>query len=227
MNVVAKPMPAVEINVPGILSWPGHADAWTDRAVTLAHTQFGIHGEKLEYLSGVITRKVHQQRRAELLAAKIRQYHRKGWRVYLRGHSNGCDVILRSLALIHGHVEAVQLIAAAADADCESNGINYHLGEGTVGRFVLCCSPNDRALWLARISYHLLNAFSAAYGSLGFEGPKHLANVTAHRVRTIWASSFDHGDWVSAAHLAHTMSYLHTEDSEISQHRLFPTEPCL
>ena len=205
---------AVEINVPGILSWPGHADAWTDRAVTLAHTYFNLHGEKLEYLSGLLTRRIHQQRRAEILAAKIHQYQRKGWNIFLRGHSNGCDVILRALSLVHGHVEGVQLIAAAAESDCDRNGLNHSLSNGTVGRFVLCCSPNDRALWLARITHHLLNTFSAGYGSLGFTGPKNLHHPTAHRVRTIWAQGFDHGDWVSPDHLAHTMSYLHCEDSK-------------
>lgn len=202
----------VEINVPGILSWPGKADSWTDRAVTIAHTKLGIYGEKLEYLSGVLTRPIHQNARAEMLAKLIDRYARRGWRIYLRGHSNGCDVILRAIGFHRHHIEAVQLIAAAAEADCWENNINGYLITGTVGRIVLCCSPNDRALWLARITHNLLSKFSAAYGSLGFTGPKNIAPATRHRVRTIWAEGFDHGDWVSPENLLATMSYLHTED---------------
>jgi hypothetical protein len=203
---------AVEINVPGILSWPGKADSWTDRAVTLAHTRLGFYGEKLEYLSGVLTRAVHQDRRAQNLAERIEAYNRRGWTVFLRGHSNGCDVILRALQRIDGHVEGVQLIAAAAEADCDVNRINDFLSRGRVSRFVLCCSPNDKALWLARITHGLLEKFTAGYGSLGFTGPKNLARATRYRVRTIWAEAFDHGDWVSEEHLLSTMQYLHAED---------------
>lgn len=206
---------AVEINVPGILSWPGKADAWTDRAVTLAHTHLGLYGEKLEYLSGVLTRSIHQQRRAENLAVRMEDYTRRGWRVFLRGHSNGCDVILRALPLIDHHIEAVQLIAAAAEDDCWENGINGLLRNGRVGRFVICCSPTDRALWLARITHNLLSKFSNSFGSLGFTGPKNIAAAARHRIRTIWAEGFDHGDWVSPENLLATMSYLHVEDRNI------------
>jgi hypothetical protein len=202
----------VEINVPGILSWPGKADSWTDRAVTIAHTKLGIYGEKLEYLSGVLTRSIHQQSRAENLAIRIEEYTRRGFQVFLRGHSNGCDVILRALPMIDHHVEAVQLIAAAAEADCWENGVNLFLRQGKVGRFIFCCSPNDRALWLARITHNLLSKFSAGYGSLGFTGPRNIAQSTRYRIRTIWAEGFDHGDWVSPEHLLATMSYLHAED---------------
>lgn len=200
---------AVEININGILAFPGRSDGWTDRAVTLAHTHLLIRSEKFEHFSGVLTRHVWQEKRAAALAALVNRYIGRGWHVFLRGHSNGCDVICRSLAHIDGAVEGIQLIAGACEADFGTNGLNAALRDGRLHRVQLCCSPDDRALWLARLSHPFLSIFSNGYGSLGFSGPMNVADEIEHRVSTHWEPGYDHGTWLEGDNLLHTMSLLY------------------
>lgn len=205
-----KPRRICEINVNGILAAPGAAEGWTDRAVTLAHTKLGMHGEKWEHWSGIFTRHFFQERRARGVAALADRYLAAGWEVYLRGHSNGCDVICRSLAYVrHGAISGVQLIAAAAEADFRRNGLNDALLSGRLSRVVLCCSADDRALWAARITYPVLNLVGNGYGSLGFTGPLAVDDSIEHRVRTHWRPGYDHGTWVARDNLFGTMLLLH------------------
>lgn len=199
----------VEININGILARPGRADGWTDRAVTLGHLYLGTRQEKFEHFSGVLTRHLWQEKRAKGLAELADRYLRRGFAVYLRGHSNGCDVICRCLRFLeHGPIAGVQLIAAACEADFEANGLNLALLDGRLRKAVLCCSPDDRALWLARASHPLLNVFSNGYGSLGFSGPMNVNDAIEHRVTTHWQPGFDHGDWLTPARLLWTMRLL-------------------
>jgi predicted alpha/beta hydrolase family esterase len=170
----------------------------------------GLIGEKFEYASGVFTRHFFQLDRARKLAALANSYLARGWKVYLRGHSNGCAVILMALDYItEGYLAGIQLIAAACEADCEAVGVNHAIRTGIVDKVVLCCSASDRALWAARISHPILNVIGNAYGSLGFTGPVNVADEIEHRVRTHWRTSYGHGDWVSAANLQGTMELLH------------------
>jgi hypothetical protein len=208
MNLPARQW-AVEINVNGILAFPGRSDGWTDRAVTLGHLYLGMREEKFEHFSGVLTRHVWQEKRALALADLVNRYLDRGWPIFLRGHSNGCDVICRALAYLDGAVQGLQLIAAACEADFSANGLNRALLRGVVHRVQLCCSPDDRALWLARISHPFLNLFSNGYGSLGFTGPMNVADEIEHRVSTHWRPGFDHGTWLSSENLLSTMHLLH------------------
>jgi hypothetical protein len=200
----------VEINVNGVLANPGTADGWCDRAVTLAHTKFGIHGEKWEHWSGLLTRHIWQEKRAIGVAALADKYLASGWQVFLRGHSNGCDVICRALPYLrHGAIAGAQLVAAACEADFSKNGLNDALVSGRLSRVVLCCSADDRALWAARITHPLLNLAANGYGSLGFTGPLAVADAIEHRVRTHWRPGFDHGTWLNPENLFGTMTLLH------------------
>lgn len=200
----------VEININGILAAPGRSDGWTDRAVTLGHTHLGVREEKFEHFSGVLTRHIWQEKRAIGLAELANKYLAKGWRVFLRGHSNGCDVICRAIKHIeHGSIAGIQLIAAACQADFGKNGLNDALLHGRVQKAVLCCSSDDRALWLARASHPVLRLFANGYGSLGFSGPLNVLDAIEHRVCTVWRPGFDHGDWLIGPELLRTMRLLH------------------
>lgn len=205
-----RPGAKIEININGILANPGRADGWTDRAVTLAHMKFAVRSEKFEHWSGILTRHIFQERRAVGLADLADRYLASGFRVYLRGHSNGCDVICRALKYLrHGSVEAIQLIAAAAEPDFGVNGLNDALLHGRVSRVVLCCSPDDRALWAARLTHPFLNLVANGYGCLGFCGPMNVDDHIEHRVSTHWRPGFDHGTYLTAEHLLSTMTLLY------------------
>ena len=197
----------VEINVNGILTNPGRSTGWCDYAVTLAHRHHGVRAEKFEHFSGLLTRHIWQDRRARALAALANDYLSFGWVVRMRGHSNGADVICRSLRYLApgGRIESVQLIAAACPASFERNGLNDALMDGRLARVVLCCSPDDRALWAARITYPLLNLIGNGYGCLGFSGPLNVDDSIEHRVRTVWRPGFDHCDWLTPDNLLATM----------------------
>ena len=201
---------SVEINVNGILAFPGRSDGWTDRAVTLSHLHLGVRGEKFEHFSGCLTRFIWQEKRAIALASLANNYLARGWQVFYRAHSNGCDVAIRSLRHIeHGHIAGMQLIAAAAEADFHRNGLNSALLHNRVSRVHLCCSPDDKALWAARISHPFLNVVGNGYGSLGFTGPLNVADEIEHRVSTHWEPGFDHGSWLIGPQLLRTMKLLH------------------
>lgn len=200
---------SVEININGILAAPGRSDGWTDRAVTLGHLHMGLREEKFEHFSGVLTRHFWQEKRAVALAGLVNTYFHKGWAVYLRGHSNGCDVICRALKYVDGHVAGIQLMAAACESSFVENGLNNALVNGRIGKVLLCCSPDDRALWLARMSHSVFNLVGNGYGSLGFTGPLNVQDEIEHRVTTHWFPGYDHGDYVSPANLRRTMELLH------------------
>lgn len=202
---------SVEININGILAFPGRSDGWTDRAVTLGHLHLGLREEKFEHFSGVLTRHIWQEKRAQALADLANRYLRRGWSVWLRGHSNGCDVICRSLRYIDGHIAGAQLIAAACEADFAQNGLNAALTDGHLGKVQMCCSSDDRALWAARATHGLLNIVGNGYGSLGFSGPLNVKDEIEHRVHTHWQPGFDHGDWLQAGQLLATMRLLHAK----------------
>lgn len=201
--------PIVELNVNGILTFPNDSDGWTDRAVTMAHIHLGRHAEKIENFTGVVTRMFRQKRKAELLAKVARKYFDAGWRVVMRGHSNGCDIIRRAaliiLASCSHRIECIQWIAPAVDADCERNGVNELLYDGAVKRLVICGSKKDGALKIARASSPILNVFGNAYGTLGLIGPQNLNPINESRVHRFWNDEFGHSDWLLPERLLATL----------------------
>lgn len=205
-----KAWPIVELNVNGILNWPTDADGWTDRAVTMAHLHLGRHAEKIENFTGVMTRMLRQQRKAELLAKVAFKYLDAGWRVVMRGHSNGCDIIRRAAMGMAANtraarIECAHLIAPAVDADFNRNGFNELLGNGTIKRLVICGSRNDGALKAARITSPLLNLLGNGYGTLGLGGPENVFPAVRARVFTHWNDEFGHSDWLTKDRLLETM----------------------
>ena len=198
----------IELNINGILNRPGASQGWTDRAVTLAHLHLGLYAEKLENFTGVFTRMLYQDKRAEFVADIANKYLERGWSVYLRGHSNGCDIIRRALFRTMAPIDAVQLIAPAVDPDFERNGMNQLL-RGKVKRLVLCGGPKDSTLKVARLSHPVLNLFGNGYGTLGLTGPRNLAEDVKGKVTHVVNLHFDHSDWVAPENLLSTLKLLH------------------
>lgn len=208
--------PIVELNVNGILSLPGDADGWTDRAVTMAHLHLGRHAEKIENFTGVFTRMFRQERKAELLAKVAEKYLSAGWRVVLRGHSNGCDIVRRALVVLRENawvnpykdswrIECAHLIAPAVDADFDLNDFNDLLLFGPLKRLVICGSRNDGALKVARVTAPFLNLLGNEYGTLGLIGPQRMSTHVASRVHLHWNDEFGHSDWLTKERLLSTL----------------------
>lgn len=181
----------VFICINGILSDPGASDGWTDRAVTWLHLHTEHRAEKFEYASGALLRRLRQQARAEAIARMCEFYFSAGcWEVVLIGHSNGCDLIARVLALCPGrHFRSVHLFAAAA----EWAPFSVALHAGRVGRVFIYASRHDRALWWAGLSRKLGRWAGLGYGNLGREVPA-AAEATAG-VTVIWRDDYDHSTW--------------------------------
>lgn len=179
----------VFICVNGILTNPGESDGWTDRAVTWLHIRTEARAEKFEYACGALTRRLRQQWRAEAISRMANFYFLAGYEVSLVGHSNGCDLIARVLALRDHRFRSVHLFAAAAD--WQPFSLALHVGR--VGRVHLYVSARDRALQLAGVTRVLGGWAGLGYGSLGREVPAAaLANpavtVTRH-------DDYGHGTW--------------------------------
>lgn len=210
-------MKRVFIFVNGILSWPSDADGWTDRAVTWTNIRTPWHGEKYEYACGPLTRRLKQQRRAEGLAKMCRYYadcvgsdqrqHEQRWKIHLVGHSNGCDIILRTLKLLPEQVkiECVHFFAAACEADFDANGLNRMLWSGHLGGAEVYTGGKDHALRFAQITSKFLKPFGLGYGFLGLVGPK---NVDDKRVHEFHEDYFGHSTWFEPAQFPRTMGLI-------------------
>lgn len=193
--------PAVFICVSGILTLPGDAEGWTDRAVTWLHQRFPtdpVKAEKVEYFTGALTRRFRQQKRAEETAALVVSYLRRGFRVVLMAHSNGADIVARSLAVIAAEYVGLgiarritaHLFAPSAD------GADFlrAMQQGALQRLHLYGSRADKALQLAKVSRSLVGWLGIGYGSLGLEAREFAA---AHPGRVFDHSNddFGHSDW--------------------------------
>lgn len=203
----------------GILTLPGDSDGWTDRAVTWTHLWTEARGEKYEYACGALTRRIKQQSRAEALAKMVRYYadcvgrnpkqgHQQKWHINLVGHSNGCDIILRTLALLPEHlkIESIHLIAAACEADFDANGLNRWLWDGHLGRVAIYSGGKDDALKFAKLTSRILKPFGLGYGSLGLTGPINPAETI--RIQEFHQNDFGHSDWFAPGNFATTMNYV-------------------
>ena len=209
--------PQVFICVNGILTLPGDAEGWTDRAVTWLHTHFPTlptKAEKFEYASGVLTRRLFQDKRAANLAGVVGKYLKEGFRVVLVGHSNGCDLIARVLAKVDRPVHSVHLFAAAADGEDFARALAF----GRVGTLHLYGSRRDLALKLAGLSRSVLGWVGLGYGSLGREGPAFAAKHDGGRVFDHSDHDFGHSDWWEPGeNFERTMRLLIINELELSQ----------
>jgi pimeloyl-ACP methyl ester carboxylesterase len=204
----ATPAPArtrFYLFINGILTLSDGRNAWPDRAVTWTESQFAQLAEKYEYFSGALTRRIFQAARVRECAQLLRQY--AGHDLIVVGHSNGADIVCRLLQTTPIEIAEVHLLAPAADADFERNGLNEALLTGRLGRVHLYGSHNDRALQLAQVS-ECLGFLGLGYGALGRTGPKNVDDRIADRVQQVWRDDFDHSTWFSPAQFAATMNLI-------------------
>lgn len=194
--------------VNGILTRPGDAFAWTDRAVQWVNRNApdGVVSEKFEYYSPALLRRLFQNKHARDLAETIAQY--PGARLHLVGHSNGCDLIARAVRLTSAPIASIHLIAGAVDRDFAANGLGERLARGQIGGVYCLCSRGDLILGrLARAS-RLLTLGLLGYGDLGCRGP---ISHAFPRVFTVWRSSLGHSDWFNATEFERTLATVHTQ----------------
>lgn len=160
----------VFVCVNGILNLPGKSQGWTDRAVTWLHVNTPHTAEKWEYMCGPLSRRLRQQSRARKIATLLHFYEKAGFEIVLVGHSNGCDLIARVLALrgrkswyFAQPISAAHLFAPAADWSDYRRALDaVHLR-----RLHLYGSEGDLALKVARISRFFFGWLGLGYGTLG------------------------------------------------------------
>lgn len=215
----------VFIFINGILATPGDSDGWTDRAVTWMHTRTpdGIYGEKFEYATGPLTRRLLQGVRAQAIARMVQFYHRANFEVSLVGHSNGCDLIARVIDGLNVRVRSVHLFAPAAD------GADFIRArrEGSCGHLYLYGSVKDRALGIwARFSRRLLGWAGLGYGSLGIEHAVFAAALPGF-VTDCSNDTFGHSDWFARdTHFDDTMRQIaRNEGIELVDSPFLPVAP--
>ncbi|WP_050028924.1 alpha/beta hydrolase [Verrucomicrobium sp. BvORR034] len=195
----------VVVMVNGIMTVPGNSRNWTGRGVTWTHlwspavSQHGCQlvAERLEYFSGpLLSRALGQKDRAQKLQRMLEFYYKQDWEVTLVGHSNGCDVILDTLAAMGWpRVRDLHLVSAACESDFAKNGLNA--AGDRIGSIHVYVADADWALWLAGSWVGKL----LGYGTLGRQGP-----VGHNRVVNVIHRPFGHSEWFSDSYLDETMS---------------------
>lgn len=216
----------VFVCINGILSAPGDSDGWTDRAVTWLQTNTPYKAEKWEYVTGPILRRLKQQGRAEKIATMLRYYECVGYEIVLVGHSNGCDLIARVLALraeadwyFEKPIRSAHLFAAAADAGDFLDAMDL----GSLQALHLYGSSKDWALKFAKVSRTLFGWAGLGYGSLGLEGDIFESDdlgwqLDAGRGKRVFDhgnDTFGHSDWFKRgrAFEASMLSLMHHDNS--------------
>jgi hypothetical protein len=179
----AHAQPRVWICINGILTRPGDAEGWTDRAVTWLNLHTSGKAEKFEYAAGILTRRLNQCWRAEAIARMASFYIVEGYEVSLIAHSNGGDLVERVLGLLWpAKIVSAHLFAPA----CDGVALAHAVIEGEqLGALHLYGSANDGALKLARVSRRLVGWAGLGYGDLGLR-------VREFAQRT--PNAFDHED---------------------------------
>lgn len=190
--------------VNGILTRPGEARNWTGRAVTWTHLHTDAKAEKVEYWAGPLDRIFGQKARAQKLYKTLSYY--AGHQLTLSGHSNGCDVILDMLRDYPDcpRIGRLNLVSAACESDFDKNGLNDHLIGGHVGEVRVFCGGQDKALALA----HTWAGRLLGYGTLGLDGPQHVAPEVADRVGCLTWTQWGHSTCWEDAHFDQTMREL-------------------
>lgn len=170
----------------GVMSNPGDAFAWTDRATAWTNQNTPWKAEKFEYFSPVMLRFLYQNERVEKLAKAIRPYLLQKFNVWLVGHSNGADIICRLLNKENMSFLGITLVAGATDADCNKNGINKAIIENRLQSANFYCSHADEILKRVGWTKKLFGWMGLGYGNIGFVGPDHILESTAQNIGITW-----------------------------------------
>lgn len=194
------------ILINGILNSPESVESWTD----LAEEYIEIHTKhkcsKMEYRSGVLTRRWFQADRVKNLQKICKAY--LGDKIILVGHSNGCDIIQRMINKGMPKVHEIHLFAAASENDFKKNGFNRALKNDQVGRIFIYCSTSDSALKKAKLSSALFGWMGLGYGYLGLVGPINISGEVVDRVKVVQENTYSHSQWFSKVNFEKTMKLI-------------------
>jgi len=126
------------------------------------------------------------------LSSTITHYLDRKFRINLVAHSNGADVVLKALKLLHWpKIHSLHLISPACKADFYKNGINKMLKQNTLNFVVVYIGRKDLPLWLVSHS-HI--ARWMGYGALGKLGPQNVDPEVAASVMKV-EKDFGHSGW--------------------------------
>lgn len=190
------------IFVNGIMTNPESVDSWTDRAEQWIDTNTSDKATKMEYRSGVLTRRLYQNERVRNLQTVAKRY--LGQKIVLVAHSNGGDIVQRLIAKGMPKISEIHLIASASEADFKKNGFNRALRHGNLEKITVYVSPVDNALKKARWSTRLFGWMGLGYGYLGLVGPKNVEDSIKDKVKVI-SDLLDHSQWFSKKYFDRTM----------------------
>lgn len=180
------------IFVPGVLSYPGSARNWTDRAVTWIHNRQTCEcAEKFEYLALPATRNLLTARRASELARLIDGYPVEAFSLVVVGHSYGCEIVRRALQQSKRPANFVHLIAPAVPTEPRHHRLKGLVTRGQIGFLNIYVSERENVL-----TDRFLGGIAAAAIAKQFKDEHH-TRVVGRR--------FKHSTWFSKTNFEHTM----------------------
>lgn len=180
------------IFVPGVLSYPGSARNWTDRAVTWVNNRLTCEvAEKFEYLALPATRNLLAARRAAELAALIDRYPIEHFSLVLAGHSFGCELIRLALQQAKRPANFVHLFAPAIPSEPRRHRLKALVVGGKIGFLNLYLSAKDKVL-----TGHFIGGVPPEAVRAQFADEHHTSIVDR---------AFGHCGWFSAANFESSM----------------------
>ena len=202
--------------LPGIKHKAQHSDSWVDHAVSWVHRYTEHRADKYEYESPALFRWMGQAARVKDVVRWCRR--EAGADIVLVGHSNSAAIICDALRNPNVFVHSIHLIAGAAHADYEANGLNDAVAGGRVIAIHVYRSPNDGVLkkW-AGLSRTLGKPFGLGYGNIGYAGPKNMSEAANLVTTVVTDPTMGHSTWLDADHFTDTMQL-------VTGHRFGPVE---
>lgn len=189
------------IFINGIQNRADSSGCWTERAEVYC-AEKGLQSARYPYTTTFATRWIMQPYRVRQFAKLCNDWAER-FKLVLVGHSNGCDIILQSLAKIESSGIELHLISAAAEPDCWRNGLNESCATGKVARVTIYIGQQDEVLSrLAPVSRFLCGWLGLGFKNLGHVGPLNstCANLTVHT-----EPEFGHSTWFEPQHFPSLM----------------------
>jgi hypothetical protein len=204
-------MKRVLLTAPGILTDQNDPLAWFRQYASRFEIQDETEhtGIPYSYFADVAGAPPSLDSMADSIAGIIAPYISNGWHVDAVGHSHGCPLLLAALSR-HAMLNfgTLTLIAAAADVDCDKNGINEIVRRKQVRRIQILYSRNDAVL--------AGPGTFPGYGQLGLRGPR---NVSVEAGRIIETVEFfgGHSDYFNRQNNERTYQLATAGDTESAQ----------
>lgn len=214
--------PHVWICINGIRTNPGDDQGWTDRATTGLMLRAAAQGrpayaEKYEYHTLALTRRLHQERRAQGITKMVAFWFTSGATISLVAHSNGCALAERVLDIAwkkwpEFRFHSVHFYAPASDGQHLARALLV----GQLGHAYLHGQTQDAALRLGRWSRRLLGWAGLGYGDLGLRVTAY-ASAVPH-VTAYATHGRDHSLWLKRdAVFERTLDNIYRRDLQQSE----------